>query len=336
MQRAELALKLKPIIAAKAKEKQREAGETKLPQNSARASDTRKELAKIAGCSHDTINKVERIQKSPTSPDPAEVENQVLQALAKSNIPERLRDDYLGTGYERWLSIGDVPDRLKTLISFLNQSYRNHRLGHEYQSNHIPHKKTLATDPDGNKRVKRSRYEVRLTDDMDFAREHDGFQAVDDEDEIAWMRSRLDLLPGRDRQIVDLHIAGKSQGEIAKVVGLSRKTVNEELQRIKELLSGYSRNQPASFLIEGEYFAEPQNKSGESMLSISQAAKELESTLGQSVPPHLISGLFFRKLLDEKTGPMIAGRRVILPSALPLIASKLRQHVRRFHSEASK
>lgn len=60
--RAELALKLKPVIAAKAKENQGE--RTDLLQNSAESSkpiDTRTELAKLAGVSHDTIAKVEKL-----------------------------------------------------------------------------------------------------------------------------------------------------------------------------------------------------------------------------------------------------------------------------------
>lgn len=62
---------MKPVIAEKAKEKQ-ESGVNQytksLPQNSAEASapiETRQELAKAAGVSHDTIAKVERIEEEP-------------------------------------------------------------------------------------------------------------------------------------------------------------------------------------------------------------------------------------------------------------------------------
>ena len=74
-QRSELALRLKPIIKAKAKEKQREAGGDKksktaksVVQKSAPAirNKSRDELAKIAGVSHDTIEKVECIKKKGT------------------------------------------------------------------------------------------------------------------------------------------------------------------------------------------------------------------------------------------------------------------------------
>lgn len=56
-------LKLKPIIAAKAKENQQEHGGTApgrtLRQNSDKVIDTKKELAKRAGVSHDTKAKAD-------------------------------------------------------------------------------------------------------------------------------------------------------------------------------------------------------------------------------------------------------------------------------------
>ena len=66
-ERAKLALRLKPVIAEKAKEKQVQGGEEKVSQKSVKASiDTQKELAKTAGVSHDTIAKVERIERDAT------------------------------------------------------------------------------------------------------------------------------------------------------------------------------------------------------------------------------------------------------------------------------
>ena len=60
--RSELALKLKPVIAEMAKENQRGGqGGNLLPQKSAKAIETREELAKIADVSQDTIAKVEKI-----------------------------------------------------------------------------------------------------------------------------------------------------------------------------------------------------------------------------------------------------------------------------------
>ena len=66
-QRATLALRLKPLIEKKAKENLKTHTEQGL-QNSVKAGkiDTQKELAKVAGVSHDTIWKVEKIQEKAT------------------------------------------------------------------------------------------------------------------------------------------------------------------------------------------------------------------------------------------------------------------------------
>jgi len=64
-QRTELQLKKKSAIAAKAKANQQGGqGGVLLPQNSAKAIDTRAEIADAAGVSHDTVSKVERIQET--------------------------------------------------------------------------------------------------------------------------------------------------------------------------------------------------------------------------------------------------------------------------------
>lgn len=72
-ERAKLALRLKPVIAEKAKEKQAEYHgnqyESGLSQKSVEVQkpiDTQKELAKVAGVSHDTIAKVEKIEQKAT------------------------------------------------------------------------------------------------------------------------------------------------------------------------------------------------------------------------------------------------------------------------------
>ena len=65
-ERVRLALLLKPAIEEKAKEKQKEAGGP-VPQKSAKAViDTRQEIANLAGVSHDTVRKVEVIEKEGT------------------------------------------------------------------------------------------------------------------------------------------------------------------------------------------------------------------------------------------------------------------------------
>ena len=52
----------KPVIAEKAKEKQIEAGGAVRQKSDKAVVDTKKELAKLAGVSHDTIAKVEKIE----------------------------------------------------------------------------------------------------------------------------------------------------------------------------------------------------------------------------------------------------------------------------------
>ena len=73
--RAELALKLKPVIAEKAKEKQSEAGGAVRQKSDKAVIDTKKELAKAAGLSHDTIHKVEVIKEKAHELDPRTIED---------------------------------------------------------------------------------------------------------------------------------------------------------------------------------------------------------------------------------------------------------------------
>ena len=83
-ERARLALRLKPVIAEKAREKQHSGINQythSLPQNSAKPSipiETRDEIAKAAGVSHDTIAKVEKIEETAPAP--------VVQASRKGDI----------------------------------------------------------------------------------------------------------------------------------------------------------------------------------------------------------------------------------------------------------
>lgn len=78
-ERARLGLRLKSVVAEKAKEQQRQSGGDKkseeyresVSQNSAKPIipiDTRSEIAKVAGVSHDTIAKVEHIEKEAPAP----------------------------------------------------------------------------------------------------------------------------------------------------------------------------------------------------------------------------------------------------------------------------
>ena len=62
--RVKIALKLKPIIEARAKEKQVQGGKAKVVLNSAQPQKTRDEVAKAAGVGHDTVRKVEAVLNS--------------------------------------------------------------------------------------------------------------------------------------------------------------------------------------------------------------------------------------------------------------------------------
>ena len=79
-ERARLALLLKPFFSEKAKEQQIRKPADFVPQNSAEQTpvETRQELAKVAGVSHDTIAKVERIEEDAPAP--------VVQASRKGEI----------------------------------------------------------------------------------------------------------------------------------------------------------------------------------------------------------------------------------------------------------
>ena len=79
-ERARLALRLKPVVAEKAKEQQLRKPADFVKQNSAEQKpiETREEIAKAAGVSHDTIAKVEKIEQTAPAP--------VVQASRKGDI----------------------------------------------------------------------------------------------------------------------------------------------------------------------------------------------------------------------------------------------------------
>jgi len=67
-QRSELVMKLKPVLQGKAKENQGNRNDLNILQNSvkSKSTDVQKELAKLAGVSHDTIYKSEKIMREGT------------------------------------------------------------------------------------------------------------------------------------------------------------------------------------------------------------------------------------------------------------------------------
>ena len=109
-QRAELALKLEPLIAVRGKKKQKEAGGAVVQKSVEPPVNAQKELAKVAGVSHDTIHKVKVIaEKAPEDikaklrrGEPGASVNSVYQNIvreeAKQKRAEQLKDtsDRLG------------------------------------------------------------------------------------------------------------------------------------------------------------------------------------------------------------------------------------------------
>lgn len=96
--RSVLALKLKPIIAEKAKEKETERKTTyqKSEKSTLPKIDTTKQLAKVAGVSHDTIHKVETIEAKAPEPVKQQVrsgEKSINQAYLEIKDKERKQMD---------------------------------------------------------------------------------------------------------------------------------------------------------------------------------------------------------------------------------------------------
>ena len=75
-ERARLALELEPLIAVKAKEKQKEAGGAVRQKSAQPEIKTREELAKIAGVSHDTIHKMKVIEEQ--APEEVKARSELL------------------------------------------------------------------------------------------------------------------------------------------------------------------------------------------------------------------------------------------------------------------
>lgn len=115
-ERARLALELKPIIAEKAKEQQLSTlKQNTVSQNSverAKPIDTQKELAAIAGVSHDTIAKVERIEADASDKIKAQVKagalsiNQAYQAVRLNDKKQEIIESQAAIAAQ---SVGGVP-----------------------------------------------------------------------------------------------------------------------------------------------------------------------------------------------------------------------------------
>lgn len=111
--RSILALKLKPMIAEQQKKKQAEGGKEKVRQKSVEPTTTQKELAKVAGVSHDTIHKVEAIDNSDNE--------EIKQAVRSGEIS-------INQGY-RQIKASEIPPQ-KTVRQKQNEELHEARERH--------------------------------------------------------------------------------------------------------------------------------------------------------------------------------------------------------------
>lgn len=107
--RSVLALKLKPMFTERAKEKQAEAGGAVRQKSDKAVIDTKKELAKIANVSHDTIHKVETIENSGNELVKQQAKSGEISINKAYNIvtdkvdksPKQLQTEYMNEVRER-------------------------------------------------------------------------------------------------------------------------------------------------------------------------------------------------------------------------------------------
>lgn len=107
--RSVLALKLKPVFTERAKEKQAEAGGAVRQKSDKAVIDTKKELAKIANVSHDTIHKVETIENSGNELVKQQAKSGEISINKAYNIvtdkvdksPKQLQTEYMNEVRER-------------------------------------------------------------------------------------------------------------------------------------------------------------------------------------------------------------------------------------------
>jgi phage N-6-adenine-methyltransferase len=128
-QRAQLALQSKYLIAARAKENLKTAepgvrGGSGC-QNSDKAIDTKKELATLAGVSHDTINKVEKIEKA-ASPELKDLvkngEISINAAATVIKVQEKIsaKNPHTSSESEEWYTPSDIIDAVISTLGVID------------------------------------------------------------------------------------------------------------------------------------------------------------------------------------------------------------------------
>ena len=118
--RSLLALKMKPLIAEKARENQVNSGGA-VPQKSAKPIDTRDELAKIASVSHDTIAKVEKIENH--------AEPEIVTLVKKGNISINQAAQAAALEPEKQKEIAPLLESGNTVEKILSRPHISHNGG---------------------------------------------------------------------------------------------------------------------------------------------------------------------------------------------------------------
>ena len=60
-------------------------------------------------------------------------------------------------------------------------------------------------------------------------------------------------------------------------------------------------------------------------LTVGEAASHIEATTGETVPPHVLSRLFYKRQLDHRVCPIVGRARLIRVDYLPEIEATLRE-----------
>jgi len=60
-------------------------------------------------------------------------------------------------------------------------------------------------------------------------------------------------------------------------------------------------------------------------LSVSAVARQISQDTGITVPPHVLSTLFYRRRLDDERCPVVDGRRLIPQDYVPFIREALQE-----------
>ena len=134
-QKAELALKLKPLVVATAKEKQRASGGAVVQKSAEPPITTRGQLAEIAGVSHDTIGKAEYIRERADA--------ETLSKLRRGHAGMSINRVHVKLRSEEVSAAAAPPPPLpegkyRVLLADPPWHYQNSRLGCGGAANHYP------------------------------------------------------------------------------------------------------------------------------------------------------------------------------------------------------